>query len=269
MPCPHALKPSNILVDDDGNPHVLDFGLAKRFETDQTQLDVTVGDVFLGTPAYASPEQLRGSQQLDVRSDIFSLGLLLYETLIGKSPYGKERSCLQILKKLEGGSPVLPRHIPGLDADLCKVVLKCTATHPDDRYPSVDALSADLRRFLAGEPVQALPPSNWALMKHLLRRNPVATGLSATLLVIVTLSAVVGILQSKRLADQRDIAVELNLDLEEALEQAYQSEANAVAASKRAEYKAEQFAALMRYNPDCKLRAADLNPDYVRAIRSE
>lgn len=263
------LKPSNILVDDDGNPHVLDFGLAKRFETGQNNFDVTVGDVFLGTPAYASPEQLRGAHQLDVRSDIFSLGLLLYETLIGKSPYGKERSCLQILKQMEGGSPVLPRHIAGLESDLCKVVQKCTAIHPEDRYPSVDALSADLRRFLAGEPVHALPPSNLALLRYLLKRNPVATGLSATLLVIVSFSAIFGILQANRLADQRDLAVELNFDLEAALTKAQTAETNAVAASKRAEYKAEQFAALMRYNPDCKLRAADLNPDYVRANRSE
>lgn len=263
------LKPSNILVDDDGNPHVLDFGLAKRFETDQTQFDVTIGDVFLGTPAYASPEQLRGEKKLDVRSDIFSLGLLLYETLVGESPYGKERSCLKILKKIESGSPILPRNIPGLDSDLCKVVHKCTAIHADDRYPSVDALAVDLRRYLAGEPVHALPPSNWALMKYLLQRNPMATGLSASLLVIVALSAVVGMLQANRLADQRDLAIELNLDLKDALQQARDSEANAVAASKRAQYKADQFAALMRYNPDCKLRAADLNPDYVRATRSE
>jgi serine/threonine protein kinase len=259
------LKPSNILVDDSGNPHVLDFGLAKRFETDQTQVDLTVGGGFVGTPAYASPEQLRGSLKLDARSDIFSLGLLLHEVLLGGSPYGRERSCMEVMRRLEGGAPLVPRQIPGLDQELSKVVQKCLAIDPEDRYLSVDALSNDLRRYLAGEPVHALPPSALILIRHLLKRNPLATTLSATLLVVVAASAVFGMWQANRYADQRDIAVELNKDLKEAVVQAELAQEAALASQERAEINATQFKSLLQYNPDCKLRAADLNPDYVRA----
>ncbi len=146
------LKPGNILIDADGEPHITDFGLAKRETADATW--TRAGEVF-GTPAYMSPEQARGdSAKVDGRSDVYSLGVILYELLVGERPFsGESHSVIFKTLYLE---PVAPRKRNSrIPRDLETICLKAMAKRPPDRYPAAAAMAADLRRFLAGECVLA------------------------------------------------------------------------------------------------------------------
>jgi tRNA A-37 threonylcarbamoyl transferase component Bud32 len=147
------LKPSNILIDAAGNPHVSDFGLAKRIEQDQ---DVTHTGAILGTPCYMSPEQAAGSRgDVGPTSDVWSLGAILYQTLTGRPPFQASNPMDTLLAVLESDPP-LPRSFdPGVNRDLEMIALKSLQKPQDLRYASAAALAADLRSFLAGEPVAA------------------------------------------------------------------------------------------------------------------
>ena len=147
------LKPSNILIDEEGVPHVSDFGLAKRIEQDQT---VTHTGAILGTPCYMSPEQAAGSRgDVGPASDVWSLGAILYQTLTGRPPFQASNPMDTLLAVLESDPP-LPRSIAAnVDRDLELIALKTLQKPADLRYPSAAALAADLRAFLAGEPVAA------------------------------------------------------------------------------------------------------------------
>jgi len=147
------LKPSNILIDAAGKPHVSDFGLAKRLEADQ---DVTHTGAILGTPCYMSPEQAAGSRgDVGPTSDVWSLGAILYQTLTGRPPFQAANPMDTLLAVLESDPP-LPRSFdPGVNRDLEMIALKSLQKPQDLRYASAADLAADLRAFLAGEPVAA------------------------------------------------------------------------------------------------------------------
>ena len=147
------LKPSNILIDAAGKPHVSDFGLAKRIEADQ---DVTHTGAILGTPCYMSPEQAAGSRgDVGPTSDVWSLGAILYQTLTGRPPFQAANPMDTLLAVLESDPPV-PRSLdPGVNRDLEMIALKSLQKPQELRYASAADLAADLRAFLAGEPVAA------------------------------------------------------------------------------------------------------------------
>jgi tRNA A-37 threonylcarbamoyl transferase component Bud32 len=147
------LKPSNILIDAAGHPHVSDFGLAKRIEQDQ---DVTHTGAILGTPCYMSPEQAAGSRgDVGPTSDVWSLGAILYQTLTGRPPFQASNPMDTLLAVLESDPP-LPRSLdPAVNRDLEMIALKSLQKPQDLRYASAGGLAADLRAFLAGEPVAA------------------------------------------------------------------------------------------------------------------
>lgn len=147
------LKPSNILIDAAGEPHVSDFGLAKRLEADQS---VTHTGAILGTPCYMSPEQAAGSRgEIGPSSDVWSLGAILYQMLTGRPPFQASNPMDTLLAVLESDPPV-PRSIDRqVDRDLEMIALKSLQKPQELRYASARALATDLRAYLAGEPVAA------------------------------------------------------------------------------------------------------------------
>jgi tRNA A-37 threonylcarbamoyl transferase component Bud32 len=147
------LKPSNILLDSDDQPHVTDFGLAKKIGGDSKQ--TRTGSV-LGTPSYMAPEQAAGKvHELGPACDVYGLGAVLYELVTGRPPFQSETPLDTILHVLER-EPVPPRLLnPKIEHDLETICLKCLEKEPQNRYASAEALACDLERFLKGDAISA------------------------------------------------------------------------------------------------------------------
>jgi len=151
------LKPGNILVGPDLEPKILDFGLARQSEVLGRPL-TRHGEV-LGTPQYFSPEQARGDAPLDARSDIFSLGTILYEVLTGTLPFRADSFGAQVRCICED-EPVLPRRLnAAVPGDLQNICMQALEKDPSNRYPTAGEMADDLERFVAGEPALAAPAS--------------------------------------------------------------------------------------------------------------
>ena len=147
------LKPSNILIDREGNPHVADFGLAKRLDVD---LELTSSGAIVGTPGYMAPEQIGvGRGRIGPASDVYSLGAILYQMLTGRPPFQAASALDTIFLVLEQ-DPLPPRLLnPRVDRDLELIALKCLQKPADLRYSTAVALASDLEAYLAGEPTSA------------------------------------------------------------------------------------------------------------------
>ncbi len=176
------VKPSNILLRRDGTPLLSDFGLAR--DTASTQ--VTEPGQFVGTLAYAAPEQLRGEQEkLDGRTDVYGLGVTLYHALTLELPFlGKSTSAL--LREIERGQVVsLRRTNSGAPHDLQTIISKAIDADPARRYADADALAFDLNAVLAGEPIRAKPPSLTYVLGKRIRRHGSSVLLGAMLLALL------------------------------------------------------------------------------------
>jgi tetratricopeptide (TPR) repeat protein/predicted Ser/Thr protein kinase len=168
------LKPANVLVDPHGNPHVLDFGAAFADANALERLRMTAPGEFLGTLAYAAPEQLLGRPRaVDTRTDVHALGTVLYELLTGRLPFEGGGGLAELAERVTTRPPLpASAHGSGTDRDLDAILLKALATEPGDRYGSAEAFASDLARYLAHEPVEAQRHSlAYVLRKHLARRR--------------------------------------------------------------------------------------------------
>jgi tetratricopeptide (TPR) repeat protein len=182
------LKPANILIDERDEPHVLDFGLAKPAEHAATLSPATEAGGFVGTLRYASPEQVKGDPDaVDVRTDVYSLGVILYESLAGRFPYPEGASLSALIRSISNDAPLRPRLAnPRLAPDLETIILKAMEKDPARRYQSASELAADIHRFLRSEPITARPPTPaYQLRKLAERHKPLVGALAATFAVLL------------------------------------------------------------------------------------
>lgn len=202
------LKPGNILVDSSGGLKISDFGLAKG----DVQESMTITGEVLGTPAYMSPEQARGaSKQVDVASDIYSLGAMLYRGLTGRPPFVGS-SPIDTLAQVRWSEPIPPsKFVAGLSIDLETICLKCLAKEASERYATAGELADELRRFLNAEPIRARRTRLWTRVLQRCRRYPLVTALSIVLFVTGGVGGAIVLHQwrqaqvSLKMAQQRDV----------------------------------------------------------------
>ncbi len=221
------LKPSNIMIDANGDPKLLDFGIAKLIEAGSYNhtIAMTREGTRAMTPEYASPEQVRG-EPISVATDVYSLGVLLYRLMTGQSPYGTtvsspleyERAIIEhdphrpsaVITSPDGEENVVVRRDTSpkklknrLSGDLDNIVLKTLQKEPDRRYLSASALSADIQRFLQDEPVEARGDAwSYRARKFAVRHS---RGLAITGIVLTTVASLITF-YTIRLADERDRA---------------------------------------------------------------
>lgn len=221
------LKPSNILVAKDGKVKLLDFGIAKLLKSDETNQTATQMHVF--TPEYASPEQVR-DEKLTTATDIYSLGVILYELLTGNRPYKTDsQNISEIIKSVCETKPVRPSSFvsrplqidknltsfnkgqrtnpKSLKGDLDNIILKSLRKEPERRYSSVEQFSEDIRRHLAGLPVSASADTWTYYTVKLIRRNRLTVG-AAAIVLITLLSGMAATLRQNRIANRERMRAE-------------------------------------------------------------
>ncbi|MCK4341281.1 MAG: protein kinase [Phycisphaerae bacterium] len=150
------LKPGNIRIDEHGEPHILDFGLAKTVTPDDSSLMTLTGQ-FIGSLPWASPEQAEGQpSKIDVRTDVYSLGVLFHQMLTGKFPYEVVGNMRDVLDRIMNAAPARPSTIrKQINGEIETIVLKCLQKDSERRYQSAGDLARDLEHYLAGEPIEA------------------------------------------------------------------------------------------------------------------
>ena len=199
------LKPANVLVDDKGQPHVTDFGLAKRLDGSQ---ETTQSGVLLGTPSYMSPEQASGSRgEISTSTDVYGLGTILYALLAGRAPFAGT-TLVDTLEMVRNQTPEPPTLLNSrVPRDLEIICLKCLEKEPERRYQSALALAEDLERWLKGMPILARPVGTATRVLLWCRRNRVLSAMGA-LLVLALFGGIAGITWKWREADHERINAE-------------------------------------------------------------
>jgi hypothetical protein len=200
------LKFANILVDKRGEPHILDFGLAKAIglsEKDSKGAVVTVTGQLAGTLSTMSPEQAAGRPDLiDVRTDVYSLGIILYRMLTGEYPYDVTGSTLEVLKNIQQSDPVRPRQIiRKFDSDIEAILLTALEKEPDKRYHSAADLRSDIENWMNGRPIRVRSISTMYLVRKIITRHRYTSTVAALLLLIILAFAYVSFdlyLQAKK-----------------------------------------------------------------------
>lgn len=266
------IKPGNVLVaTQDGRAHakVIDFGIAKAIDTQLTEKTLyTEHRQMVGTPEYMSPEQAEGSLDIDSRTDVYSLGVLLYELLTGSTPFTSHelRSAAfgemqRIIREVDPPKPstrlsqsadslpgvalqrqVEPRRLSGIvRGDLDWVVMKTLEKDRARRYESASGLADDIRRYLAGEPVQAAPPSRVYQLRKFAKRNRGLVGSLGGVGAALMLGLVAFAWQASVARGQRDLALQARLAEAQQRAAADAQRDRAIAAEAQATLRAEEL----------------------------
>ncbi len=182
------IKPGNILIDTNGKPLLTDFGLARQQDGKD---GLTISGVALGTPAYMPVEQAEGKvRDIDIRSDVYSLGAVFYEVLTGRPPFSGT-SLAETLQAVITKDPIpLSQLVPGLPLNIEAICMKCLEKEKKRRYPNVKALSRDLERFLKGDSIKARRPMPWERLFKWIKQNPFPSGAIGVALLVILFSAI-------------------------------------------------------------------------------
>lgn len=244
------LKPGNVLLDEDGEPHITDFGLARWL--DWMDSAEGAGEI-AGTPSYMAPEQAGGDSPVTTSADIYSLGAILYHILTGRPPFLAETPAAT-LREAREAVPPSPRTLnPDVDRDLGAIALKCLAKDPAARYASAASLADDLDRWQHGENIRARSSSIWERLCRWARRKPAVAGLGA-LAALLLVTGVTGVVWEARRANRHEAIAEHSL---EQLWQATPALAQAHRASPQAGWREAALRALgtaARVRPSVALR---------------
>ena len=223
------LKPGNVLINDAGAPHLLDFGLAKATEhsdAEQTRiLSVSAPGQVLGTLGYLSPEQAAGRRdEVDARTDVYAVGVMLYQALTGSVPFSTTGHPSAVLQRILEASPPPPSSLSDrVDGELQTIILKALEKDRAQRYPSAQALGDDLRRYLDGRPISARPPTSFYVLRKKVQRHRLRIALVAAAVMLGLIGLVGGFWWKDRalarqrvrdLADGRHVVLLIQQDLD-------------------------------------------------------
>jgi len=226
------LKPSNILVDASGQPKVIDFGVARATDSDMalTTMQTDVGQL-IGTLQYMSPEQFRADpNDIDVRSDVYALGVILYELLAGSMPYDLKKKALhEVARTVQEDDPTpLSSFNPALKGDMAVITGKCLEKERSRRYSSASEVGADIGRYLTGDPISASPPGFVDGLVRLARKHKAAAVAAAGVLVaLVTATIGIGFFSSRA----EDARKEAETKAGDAIRQAQRADSQALLAA--------------------------------------
>ena len=202
------LKPSNIRVDTTGNPYILDFGLAKLAPHEADAAAMTMTGQFVGSLQWASPEQTEGSpSRIDLRTDVYSLGVILYQILTGRFPYDVTGTMREVMDRILTAEPTRPGTIRRqINDEVETIVLKCLTKERERRYQTAGELARDIRHYLANEPIEAKRDSfAYVLGKHL-RRYKLPVAIATAFVTVVTVGFITSLTFWGRAVVERDRA---------------------------------------------------------------
>jgi len=184
------LKPGNVLVDAEGKAHILDFGLSKATDQagteDSLSMVVSMPGQVMGTLRYLSPEQAAGTPvEVDVRTDVYALGVMLFEALTGRLPVDESGSATDVMLRIRENPPTPPSSLSNrVGRELETIILKALEKEKHRRYQSASAFAADIQRNLTGEPVLAQPPSRLYILRKKLAKHRLRISFAAAILVL-------------------------------------------------------------------------------------